>query len=124
LTLWTIVLFILIWIFRNILLDKLHVYGELYNGGATLMILIFSLVYFYKQLDNHENLFIYSTSPFWIVIAVLLYKAGTFFLFLYTNSLSQNEKMNFYLLNSVFYLIQNLLLAFSFLIPRKSYNKK
>jgi hypothetical protein len=99
-------------------------YGELYNGGATLLIIVFSLVYFYKQLNNPENLFVYSTPPFWIVVAVLLYKAGTFFLFLYTNSLSQNEKENFYLFNSVFYLLQNVLLAISFMIPGKTYYKK
>jgi hypothetical protein len=123
-TLWTIILSVIVWVCRNILLDNIHTYGELYNGGATLLIIVFSLAYFYKQLNNPENLFVYSTPSFWIVVAVLLYKAGTFFLFLYTNSLSQNEKENFYLFNSVFYLFQNVLIAIAFMIPAKTHYKK
>jgi hypothetical protein len=120
LTVAAIILTIIFWVYQNIVLDKIDTYGGFYTGGMTLIIIVFSLAFFYHQLNKPENLFVYSFSAFWMVIAILLYKASTFFLFLYTNSLTQIEKANFYLFNSFFYLLQNLLFAISFLIPDKN----
>lgn len=115
-----IVISSVIWVLRNLILGKIHENDSIYNGGATLLLIVFSLVFFYYQLSRPDTLFVYASPAFWIVVAVLIYKAGTFFLFLYTNSLSQTEKENFYLINSLLYILQNFLFAISFLIPDKT----
>jgi hypothetical protein len=114
---------IAIWLFRNIMLNKLHSFGGFFNGGTTILIILFAIAFFYYQLNKPDIPFIYSSSSFWIVTGILLYKAGTFFLFLYVNTLDQDEKMNFFLINSGFYDIQNILFAIAFSIRRKE-NKK
>jgi hypothetical protein len=115
---------IVLWVYRNIFLDKIHSYGGFYNGFTTILIILFALTFFYYQLKRPENPFIYSSPTFWIVSAILLYKAGTFFLFLYTNTLDQKEKANFYTINSGFYILQNLLFAIAFITHDKMSVKK
>ncbi len=119
LTLTALIFSVVFWFYRNILLDLIHSYGGYYNGGTTILIILFALAFFYYQLKQPENPFIYSTPAFWIISAILLYKVGTFFLFLYSNTLDQNEKANFYIINSAFYILQNLLFTIAFLIDAK-----
>jgi hypothetical protein len=117
-----IVLFILalIWIYRNLILDNLYTSSALYNGGSTIIIILFALTFFYYQLNRPDNLFIYAAPSFWIVSAILIFKAGTFFLFLYGNTLDQAEKANFYAINSVFYVVENILFAVAFILKGKN----
>lgn len=110
----------ILWIYKNVVLDQIHQYGGVYNAGTAILVILFSLIYFYHQLNKPESFFVYSLPSFWIVIAILLYKAGTFFLFLYSNSLNQTDLANFYLFDSIFYIIQNILFAVAFLIHEKS----
>jgi hypothetical protein len=111
------------WIFRNIALNKIHTYGAAFIGGTTLLIILFALIFFYFQLSNPNNLFISSSPSFWIVSGILLYKTGTFFLFLYVNSLNQNAKANFYIINSIFYLLESVLFTIGFLTKKNDSTK-
>jgi hypothetical protein len=120
LTLIAITLSVILWIYRNIFLEQIHQYGGIYNAGTSMLVIFFALIYFYCQLNNPENLFVYASPSFWIVVAILLFKAGTFFLFLYANSLDQHDLANFYVFDSIFYIIQNLLFAIAFLVPEKN----
>jgi hypothetical protein len=116
-----VVLFILalVWSYRNLILDNLYTSSALYNGGSTIIIILFALTFFYYQLNRPDNRFIYAAPSFWIVSAILIFKAGTFFLFLYGNTLDQAEKANFYAINSVFYVVENILFAVAFILRRK-----
>lgn len=114
---------IAVWVVRNIILNQLHSFDGFFNGGSTILIILFALAFFYFQLNKPDIPFIYSSPTFWIVTAILLYKAGTFFLFLYANTLDQSEKVNFFLINSAFYDLQNFLFAIAFFIPGVKKNK-
>lgn len=83
-----------------------------------ILIIIWTILFFYEQLTkpaDSNQLFIYSTPSFWIVTAYLIYFAGTFFLFIY----SQNKNleadsefsMQYSFINSVFVLLKNILLS-------------
>jgi len=106
----------LIWVARNLALGNLYTYSNFYNGSITIVIILFALIFFYHQLNRPENPFVYASPEFWIVSAILVYKAGTFFLFLYGNTLDQSEKENFFIINSLFYIIENVLFAVAFLM--------
>lgn len=100
------------------------------NGVETLSIIVLSILFFYDQLTKPESLFVYSTPVFWIVVGVLVYKAGTFFLFLYFNTLEQSEKEifgNYYIINSAFLMLRNILFTIAFTIrdqPKKQAGTK
>ncbi len=115
----TIILASLIWIVRNLIIGNLYAYSSFYNGSITILIISFALIFFFHQLNRPENPFVYASPEFWIVSAILIYKAGTFFLFLYGNTLDQSEKENFFIINSLFYIVENVLFAIAFLMRRK-----
>lgn len=123
-TLFAIILASLIWITRNIFVGNLYTYSSVYNGSITILIILFALVFFYHQLKRPDNPFVYASPVFWIISAILIYKAGTFFLFLYGNTLDQSEKENFFIINSFFYIVENVLFAVAFLIRTKKLSHK
>lgn len=83
-----------------------------------ILIIIWSIVFFYEQLTKPaigEQLFLYSSPSFWIVSAYLIYFAGTFFLFIYSQNKpperDTEEFIQYSLINGVFILIKNILLS-------------
>lgn len=118
-------LFVIVWwVYRNLIEGKLHTNGGVFNGVLTLFIIIFALTYFYQQLNNTKNLFIYSTPAFWLVSGILIYKTSTFFLFIYSNVLHQSQKANFYLINSISYILLGIFFTIAFSIKDKKVDNK
>lgn len=96
------------------------------NGIETLAVIVLSILFFYDQLIKPQSLFVYSTAAFWVVVGVLVYKAGTFFLFLYFNTLEQAEKETFgnlYIINSAFLILRNILFTIAFTIRNEPRNR-
>lgn len=83
-----------------------------------ILIIIWSIIFFYEQLTKPtigEQLFLYNSPSFWIVSAYLIYFAGTFFLFTYSQNrdleLGSETFIQYSLINGVFILIKNILLS-------------
>ena len=83
-----------------------------------ILVIIWSIIFFYEQLTkptDSNQLFLYSSPPFWIVTAYLIYFAGTFFLFIYSQHRNLDPGTEFFiqysLINGVFRLIKNILLS-------------
>jgi len=115
------------WVFHNLIAGQFHSIDSWTNGIETLSIIFFSILFFYGQLLRPQSFFVYSTALFWIVAGILLYKAGTFFLILYFDTLEQSEKANFgnlYIINSAFLFIRNIFFTIAFLISKPAINKK
>ncbi len=80
------------------------------KGVFTITLCIY---FFYDQLKKTDSFLLYTTQTFWIVIAFLIYIAGTFFLYL----LAQNQiheksfQNNYEIINSSFIIIKNILLC-------------
>jgi hypothetical protein len=113
-----------VWLVRNLLMDHLYTYSGFYYGGTTILVILLALIFFFQQLNKPDNPFIYAAPEFWIISAILIYKAGTFFLFLYGNTLDQSEKENFFIINSFFYIVENVLFAVAFLMRTKKLTHK
>jgi hypothetical protein len=86
------------------------------------LIIIYSIYYFYEQLNKPQVAFIYSTFHFWISIGIFIYIAGTFFLFVQYSILSDNERNNFWIINLISNILKNILFSISFIIPSKPSN--
>lgn len=81
------------------------------------------IYYFFDQLKQPNTLLIYSSISFWIIIAFLIYLSGTFFLFLYADDTRVDKafRMQYYLINSSFYIFKNILLGVAMLMkPAKT----
>ncbi len=74
-------IFLTLWLGRNILLGKIHNYDYLSQGVEFIFFFFFCLAYFFQKATVSNTEFIYSTYEFWIVSALLIYSAGTFFSF-------------------------------------------
>ncbi len=66
-------------------------------------------MFYFEQIKNPVNLFIYSTPNFWVVTSILIYLSGTFFIFLYSMNLSEKELVDYWAINYFFNILKNLL---------------
>ena len=85
-------------------------------------IIIFTLFYFYEEINDPNTTFIYTTAQFWVIAGILIYSAGTFFFFLYADSISDEEWDKFSLINFVFTIIKNTCFAIAVTIKPDSTN--
>jgi hypothetical protein len=72
-----------------------------------IIIIIFCLLYFYEEINVPQVTFIYSTKAFWIITGILIYSAGTFFLFLFSDNLTDDEWKKWSIINYVFTILKN-----------------
>lgn len=99
-------------------------------GIETILILIFSFYYFYEQMQDTTNLFIYTRFSFWIVLGMVLYLAGSFFIYIYSSQLSQQEIRKYWIFTNIFSILKNIFFAIAIIVnakhavqkPSKKYN--
>ena len=83
------------------------------SGIESIIIFILCISYFYAELRVPNNLTVYSSFDFWVVITFLIYFCGTFFLYLMTNSINHNGSFQkqYFIINTSFNILKNLLLS-------------
>jgi hypothetical protein len=74
-------------------------------------------------MNDVNNLFIYSRYQFWVVIGIMLYLAGSFFIFILASHVNKDILNQFWFLTNVFYSVMNILFAIAFFICAKEKNK-
>lgn len=72
-----------------------------------IIIIIFCILYFYEEINIPQATFIYSTKAFWLITGILIYSTGTFFLFLFSDNLTDEEWNKWSIINSVFTILKN-----------------
>ncbi len=87
-------------------------------GVASIIIIILCICYLIIQIKGDINLFVYSTSNFWIIIAFLIYLSGTFFLYIMTETMLNNDSFQkqYIYINSAFNILKNVLLSIAMLM--------
>jgi hypothetical protein len=73
--------FIIMWVVRNIFFQKINNYDYLSQAIEFIFLLFLCLLYFFQTTKISNTIFIYNTYEFWLVSALLIYCAGTFFSF-------------------------------------------
>lgn len=86
-----------------------------------IILICFSIIYFFEQLNNPENLFLYNSPHFWIVAAVLFFFSGSFFAFIYAQNYASSPQIaqTFNSITSYLALPENILFLIAFIIARK-----
>jgi hypothetical protein len=88
-------------------------------GVETIIILIFSFYYLYEQMNDTSTLFIYSTYPFWMVIGVVLFLSGSFFTYIFADSLPPNEVNKYWVITNVFSIVRSLFFCIGIVVSSK-----
>ena len=90
----------------------------------TISVFLFSFFFFYEQINDTENLFIYNKPSFWGVLGVLIYLAGSFFVYISANSLSLQQLLQYWIITNIASIIKNLFFAIAIYLTATQATKK
>lgn len=85
----------------------------------TLLMICFLLMYLYEQINDTTTLFIYTKSTFWIAIGIMLYLAGSLFIYIFTNMISLDDVSRYWMFTNIFAVIKNLMFAIGIYVEGK-----
>lgn len=113
----TAILFSIFWISYKVTFQKQD-FDSIPIAIESLLILIFSLIYLFEQIKTPDSLFIYTKPAFWIVTGLLIYTAGTFFIFIYAQTRMQDDFFvrQYVTINTVFYFSRNVMFSIAMLL--------
>jgi hypothetical protein len=96
-------------------------YPSLSITTLSLMLIVFSLIYFYKLLNPLKYVAIEKQGLFWINAGVLFYSSVNIFLFMLLTQIPANDRPNYYIINSLTNIIANTLYSVGLLCkPQKT----
>jgi hypothetical protein len=84
-----------------------------------ILLIIFCMFYFFKEISQPQSVFIYSSYAFWVIVSILIYSTGTFFYFAYSDNLSDDEWRKWSIINHIFTIIKNILFGIAVIMPKK-----
>jgi hypothetical protein len=76
-------------------------------GVETIILLPFAFYFLYERTNDTTTLFIYNTYQFWIVLGIVLYLAGSFFIYIFTNYLSPKEVYKYWVITNIFSILRS-----------------
>ena len=85
---------------------------------TAILIVIYSIFFFYEQVDSPQALIIYQSYIFWIVVGCIIYLSGTLFLFLYTSDVKDRQNSSLWIINVAFEIVKNVCFSIAFIIAR------
>ncbi len=112
------VLFIIVFDF----VTKFQGFDSIPIGIESILIIIFSFYFLFEQMNDLSNLFVYSRYQFWVVIGIMLYLAGSFFIYILASHIKSDLLGQYWFLTNAFYSIMTSFFAIAFFIRGKNKN--
>ncbi len=99
-------------------MNKMKGFDSFTSGLQTIFIIGLCIYYLVIQIKGKTDLYIYSTSNFWIIITFLITLSGTFFLYILAETMIHNQvfKDLYTFINSFFNLLKNVLLSIAMMM--------
>ena len=88
-------------------------------GIESLIIISFSFYFLYERVKSPSLTFIYNDYRFWIIIGMIIYLAGSFFIYIYGEQLETASWKKFRYLTLVFYIIRALFFSIGIIVFAK-----
>ncbi|HEV2481226.1 MAG TPA: hypothetical protein VGS79_16250 [Puia sp.] len=85
---------------------------------AAILVIIYCILSLYEQIRDPETMFVYHNKKFWVIIALFIYFSSTFFLYLYSTALSDEERHTYWVINNSFEILKNILFSVSFIMKK------
>ena len=67
-------------------------------------------------MKDPENLFVYSRFSFWVVLGMMLYLAGSFFIYIYASRLDSGEVGKYWIFTNIFSILKNIFFTIAILL--------
>jgi len=97
----------------NLIYKKSSTFDSLSASVEAILIIVYSILYLYEQIQDPEVIYVYHTKQFWIVAAFFLYFSSTLFLFVYAATLTNQEHKNYWFINDFFNILKNVFFCIS-----------
>lgn len=101
---------------------NIQVFDTLTVSVSAITLIIFCLIFLFEKIQKPDIGFIYAKKSFWIVVGIMIYFSGTFFLFLQYSELSEKEQENFWIINWFCIILKNIFFAIAFYLPEETNN--
>lgn len=88
-------------------------------GIEAIFILAFSFFYLYECTKDTTTLFIYNTYQFWVVLGIVLYLAGTFFIYIFTDSMNAADLKKYWVITNVFSILRSVFFTIAIIYHSK-----
>jgi hypothetical protein len=91
-------------------------------GIETILILIYSFYYFYERINDITNsTLIYNQHTFWIVVGIMIYLGGSFFIYIFANRVEVEILEQYWFLTYLFYILKSILFFIAFIFYHKQF---
>jgi uncharacterized membrane protein len=85
---------------------------------ASILVIIYCILSLYEQIKDPETVFVYQNKKFWVIIALFIYFSSTLFLYLYSTTLSTEQRHMYWAINNFFEILKNILFSVSFIMKK------
>jgi hypothetical protein len=92
-------------------------------GFEFILILLFSFYYLYEQMKGTTNMVIYNKYQFWILTGIMIYLAGSFFIYIFANQVEKDFLKQYWFLTNAFYCIKNIFFCIAIIMHVRKQNK-
>jgi len=108
------------------LLNKMNNLDSIAIGVECILVILMCIHYLAVQIKGSTDLFVYSTSNFWIVITFLICLSGSFFLYIMAANMYDDKdfQKQYTIINFVFYVLKNILLSVAMVMKASTVKKK
>jgi hypothetical protein len=105
--------------------NKMKAFDSFAIGIESIIVILLCVYYLFTQIKGSNNLMLYSTFNFWVIIAFLILFSGTLFLYLLTDSMKKDihfQKL-YFIINISFNILKNILLSVAMCMKTNDANK-
>jgi hypothetical protein len=98
--------------------NNVNTFDSLTSGVESIVVILMCIYYLVVQIKGSNNLLVYSTTNFWIIITFLIYLCGTFFLYIMAENMINDKQfqIRYIIINSAFNILKNILLSIAMLM--------
>lgn len=88
-------------------------------GIETILILVYSFYYLYTEMNDTTTLFIYNKPAFWVILGMVVYLAGSFFIYIASGYFPEQEIGKFWIITNVLAIIKNIFFCIAIFVHSK-----
>jgi len=98
---------------------KYRVLDSIPIGIETILILIYTFYFLYEQMGSVSQTLIYNKFSFWIVVGILIYLAGSFFIYIFAAQVDQETRGHYWIFSNIFTIIKYIFFSLAMFIKHK-----
>ncbi len=111
--------------FFDIFQSKSISFDSFPSGIESILIILYSIYYLFEKINEPDSIYLYNTPMFWVVVGLILYFSGTFFLYIYgqNNMADAAFRSTYQLVNAGFNALKLIFFSVAFLVkpPKESF---